>query len=72
MSSPVWLVNFIKKTFPQRFAIAKLTNYRPFGKIIDRLLFEGDDIIYLPKDKVIRVNKPVDIPDQMVLPSQVV
>jgi len=72
MSMPVWIVNIIKKTFPQIFTLAKLTNYPLFGQAIDRMLFEGDDIIYLPKDKVIELNEHIEDPGSVVLPSQVV
>ena len=72
MSMPVWIVNLIKKTFPQVFTLAKLTNYPLFGQAIDRMLFEGDDIIYLPQDKVIAINRSIEEPGSMVLPSQVV
>ena len=72
MSMPVWVVNLIKKTFSQVFTLAKLTNYPLFGKAIDRMLFEGDDIIYLPQDKVIAINKSIEEPESVVLPSRVV
>jgi Pyruvate/2-oxoacid:ferredoxin oxidoreductase delta subunit len=45
----------------------------PFvSQVIDRWFFDGDDIIYLPKDRVILMNMPVEVPDQVILPSQVV
>ena len=72
MARPLWFVELIKKGFPGRFLIAKLTKVPIIGRAIDHWLFEGDDIVYLPKDQVIKINKPVDMPDQMVLPSQVV
>lgn len=72
MARPVWFVKLLKKTFPQRFIIAKLTNVRWIGKIIDRWLFEGDNIYYLPKDKVIEVKAPIEGQDEVVLPSEAV
>jgi len=72
MARPLWFVELLKLGFPGRFLIARLTKVPIIGRAIDHWLFEGDDIIYLPKDHVIRVNKPVDVPEQMVLPSQVV
>jgi ferredoxin len=71
MSSPVWFVNIIKKTFPQRFIMARMTRLPLIGKGIDRLLFGGDDIIYLPKDSSIKVNEEVEA-ENVVLPSQVI
>ncbi|MFX1537388.1 MAG: DUF362 domain-containing protein [Promethearchaeota archaeon] len=78
MVRPLWFIELLKKTFPQRFMIAKLTKVPIVGKIIYSMLFEGDDIIYLPKDdlvkssnQVIKINKTVNKPEEMVLPSQV-
>lgn len=72
MARPLWFVELLKQGFPGRFLIARLTKVPIIGRTIDHWLFEGDDIIYLPKDQVIQINKPVDVPEQMVLPSQVV
>jgi NAD-dependent dihydropyrimidine dehydrogenase PreA subunit len=75
MSRPLWFVQLIKKMFPRRFLVARLTNAPVVGKVFDRWLFEGDDLIYLPKDQasqMIQVNQPLDMVDEMVLPSQVV
>jgi ferredoxin len=66
------LVRFIKKTFPQRFLLAKLTRVPILGALIDRWLFRGDDIIYLPRDEVVRIGEVVESQEEMVLPSQVV
>jgi ferredoxin len=72
MSQPVWFVKLIQKFFPQRFLLARLTHIPLIARIVDRLLFEGDDIIYLPQDRVIPVNQALDNPGEMILPSQVV
>ncbi len=73
MSTPVWFVKLLQKVYPARFALAKATHIRPIGRITDRLLFHGDDIVYLPKDRVVlEVNAPLESPDSVVLPSQVV
>lgn len=71
MSRPLWFVKLLKKTFPNVKLIAKLTNLPILGTIIDYLLFKGDDIIYLPKDKVIEINKPMGEYNEFILPSQV-
>jgi ferredoxin len=66
----------LKKTFPNVRMIAKATKVPLIGRIIDYMLFEGDDIIYLPKnsvaEKVIPINQAVTQPDETVLPSQIV
>ena len=71
MARPLWYVKLLKKTFPNVKFIAKLTKFPILGKVFDKLLFEGDEIIYLVQDKVIRLDKPVGEYDEYVLPSQV-
>ena len=68
---PLWYVNILKKTFPNIKYIAKLTNFPILGKIFDKLMFDGDDIIYLLQDKVIKVDKKLGEYEEYVLPSQV-
>ncbi|MFQ5980572.1 MAG: DUF362 domain-containing protein [Candidatus Heimdallarchaeota archaeon] len=72
MARPLWFVELLKKSFPQNHLLAKLTKAPGIGRIMEFLLFEGDDIIYLPKDAMIQVNKAITRPDELVLPSQVV
>ncbi|TXT54898.1 MAG: Electron transport complex subunit RsxB [Candidatus Thorarchaeota archaeon] len=76
MARPLWFVALLKKTFPNTRIIAKLTNVPIIGGIIERMLFEGDDIIYLPKDsaahKTITIGKSLERPTDTVLPSQIV
>ena len=74
MGAPLWMVQLIKKTFPNKRLIAQLTNVPIIGRIVDSLLFQGDDIIYLPKDNVveIKVGKKLERPSETILPSQVV
>ncbi len=80
MSRPVWLVNLIKLSFPGRFVGAQATRLPLLGRLIERWLFEGDTLLYLPKDsslpppksQVIPLNQPIEPPDDLVLPSQVV
>lgn len=72
MSRPLWFVELIKKTFPNRFLVARATRVPLLGDLLDRWLFGGDDLIYLPTDRVIQVNHTLDLLDELVLPSQVV
>lgn len=67
---PVWFVNLIKRYFPQRFIIARLTHWPIIKKIVDAMLFKGDETIYLPKDNLIQINQPIAPPEEMVLPSR--
>ena len=48
LARPVWFVNLIKKAFPQRFWMARLTHLPLLGDLIDWGFFDGDDLIYLP------------------------
>jgi len=72
VARPLWFVRLLKKTFSQRFFYARLSNLPVVGNMMDRLLFEGDDIIYLPKDNAIAVNEEIQPPGIAVLPSAVV
>jgi len=72
MSRPLWFVHLIKKTYPGRFLAASATRVPLIGRIVDYLLFEGDNLIYLPKDKSIKIDRSFDPTGEMVLPSQVV
>ena len=72
MARPIWFVELLKKVFPQIKFLAKLTRVPFIGKIIDQMLFEGDDIIYLPRNEIININQDLNTTNEMVLPSQVV
>jgi len=71
MARPLWFVKLLEKTFPNVKLIAKMTRIPIIGRLFDFLLFEGDDIIYLPQDKVIPINIEVEKENDLVLPSQV-
>ncbi len=76
MARPMWFVRLLKKTFPNVNLIAKATNIPLLGRIVDKMLFEGDDIIYLPKDnvvqKTIQINRQLERPEEIPLPSEIV
>ncbi|HUT80543.1 MAG TPA: 4Fe-4S binding protein [Candidatus Bathyarchaeia archaeon] len=82
MARPQWFIEILKKTFPGRFFLAKLTRIPGMRYLVDNLLFEGDEVIYLPKDKVINdklktvhqinVNKKVALQDDIALPSTII
>jgi len=72
MARPLWFVKILKKTFPHIIIIAKMTRFPIIGKLIEKMLFEGDDIIFLPKDKVIEINKSLEPQDEIILPSKIV
>jgi ferredoxin len=73
----MWFVKLVKKSFPTRFALARFTKTPLVGRLIDQAFFGGDDIIYLPKDKLVQkrlieVNETIERPIDTVLPSAVV
>ena len=72
MSRPLWFVELLMKVFPSRHLLARTTKVPFVGAIIDHLLFEGDDLMYLPRSQAISINQSIDLPDEMVMPSQVV
>lgn len=72
MARPMWFVNVLKKLFPSRYTLARLTRIPGVGNELDYGLFNGDEIIYLPKDNSIQINAPIERPGDIVLPSQAV
>lgn len=72
MSRPMWFVRLVEKAMPHSVAVAKAAQNRVVAKAVERLLFKGDDMMVLPKDRVIAVNRDLEPPQSMVLPSQVV
>ena len=53
-------VRLIKLTFNSRFTFAKVCKkVPPFANVVDKLLFEGDDIQVLPRDSAIKSNNTV-------------
>jgi ferredoxin len=72
MSRPILLVNIMKKTFSQRFMLARLTRVPVIGRLVDNWLFEDDDMVFLPRDGVISIEESLAPADQVVLPSKVV
>jgi len=72
MTRPLWFVRLVKESFPGRFLLARLTHQPLIGRIIDYLLFDGDDILYLPRNQVIPVNQPIPQASETVLPSKIV
>jgi len=71
MASPYGIKTVIRRTFRQRFTLARWTRQPLIGRIIDQLLFEGDDIMYLPRDRAIAVNQSLSPRDDLAVPSQV-
>lgn len=60
MTGPYWIKTLINKTFSGRFFFSGLTRHPRVGRVVDKMLFEGDEIFYLPKDRVIAIGETVD------------
>lgn len=71
MSRSVFARSIIKRFVPRKFFRSKFMEKPAVANWLEKKLFDGDDLICLPKDKVIRLNKPLDAAENMVLPSQV-
>jgi ferredoxin len=71
-------VVLVRLTFKSRYRLASWTRRsKTFNRIIHKFMFEGDEMIVLPKDNVVRrtveTNIEIDEPGEAtVLPSQVV
>lgn len=72
MSRPIWFVNLLKRIYPARRPIARLTKIPLIGDLVDHLLFRGDEMFILPKDHTIQINAPLDPPETTIVPSQLV
>jgi len=72
MSRPIWFVNLLKRAYPTRRPIARLTKIPLIGDLVDHLLFRGDEMYVLPKDHTIQINAPLDPPETTIIPSQLV
>lgn len=72
MATPYGVKTLIRRTFARRFAVARLSHRPLIGRMINRLLFEGDDIMYLPRDSTIPVNRRLAPREDLAVPSQVI
>jgi len=71
VSRPTWFVGALKRAYPLLLRLAVLTRVPGLRGLADRLFFEGDDILYLPRDSVIHVGQQVEAEPSVPLPSWV-
>ncbi len=71
MATPVWIAKLLKTFFPFRKPLARLTRLPLLKPVMDHMLFKGDEIVYLPKDRVV-IQQTIDQPESTVLPSTLV
>ena len=82
MSRPKWFIDVLKSAFPNRFAAARLTRIPILDRLVETMLFEDDQLIYLPPDatienstshkRTIPVGESITQPVSIMLPSQVI
>jgi ferredoxin len=72
MSRPIWFVNFLKKIYPTRHSLARLTRLPVIGELVDYFVFRGDDMIFIPKTQTININASLDPPESILIPYQIV
>ncbi|MBN1860762.1 MAG: 4Fe-4S binding protein [Candidatus Thermoplasmatota archaeon] len=65
---------FLERLFPYRFQAAKLTRIPFVRHLIDKMLFDKTNLTVLPRETQIEIKleKSIQPPDNIVLPSQVV
>jgi ferredoxin len=66
-----WFIRLVKFFFPQRKPIARLSRIPLIGALMDWLFFEGDAVVYLPKDRVV-IAQAIPPVQSTALPSAVV
>ncbi len=71
MASPFWVKTLINKIFSLKYPVSRLSNRPVVGRMIKWMFFEGDDVIYLPKDRTIQVNRSLAPKEDIVAPSSV-
>ncbi|MHA2090013.1 MAG: hypothetical protein ACW98K_04070 [Candidatus Kariarchaeaceae archaeon] len=72
MGRPLWFVQMLKKSFPQRFMLARLSHVPPIRWLMTRMFFHEDKMFYLPRTKTIQINKAVQRQQDTVLPTKVI
>jgi len=68
----MWFVGLVRRSFPHRFLAARLTKVPGLGRVAERALFEGDDILILPSARSIEVGEEVGAGESAVLPYELV
>jgi len=75
MGRAFWFVCLLKASFPGHFLAARATNIPTLGRLADRVLFDGDDLVFLPQDRILQsiiVDEVIERPGETVLPSHLV
>jgi len=67
-------VKLLERFFPQRFKIAKLTHVPIVRWIVNKMVFDKNNLTYLTKDKIVEItiNKEIEPLENIVVPSKIV
>lgn len=72
MARPKWFLQLIKTLFPHRISLARMTHLPGVREIVDHMLFAGNDLFYIPDEKVITINQPLATPQSTIVPTRIV
>ncbi len=72
MARGMWFVRMLRAGFPYRGLMARLTRVPLVGAAAEHMLFEGDDLMVLPREPVLFVGEDVKPEEEVVLPSRIV
>jgi ferredoxin len=65
-------VEKLRASFPDRFRVARSMHKQPWHWLAKKLYFDGDDLVVLPSDRIVTVDRNIADPGQAVLPSLIV
>lgn len=71
MATPAWILKLVKVLYPQRFRLARLTRLPLVNRLTKRLLFNGDEVVYLPATQRITIQANIAM-ESVVLPETIV
>jgi len=74
MKTSLRFVHLLEKIFPHRSKLAKLSKSPVVSKLFYKMIFNKNNLTVIPKDNVveIKLNKKIDPPDSVVVPSDIV
>lgn len=72
MSLPLWMVRVTKVCFPSRFFWARCTRVPVLGHVIRFLAFHRDRIFFLPRNRVVEMNRPIESSGEHAVPTELV
>jgi ferredoxin len=71
VGTPTWLIPLLEMAFPYRHKLARMSDVPLLAEALHQTIFNGDDMIYLPKDRVV-VQQSIEQPGSVLLPSAIV